>query len=265
MATETLSIIIPAYNEEARLCATLTCIHSFMRKRSASFELIVVDDGSTDRTCEIARDFANLHEQTKLVSYKANRGKGFAVRQGVFASTGDLILFCDADGSTPIEEIDALILAIDEGADLAFGSRNMPDPVKSVRTSQHRKLIGNTFNLFVQRLLLPGIADTQCGFKLFKRQAALSSFRASKIDRFAFDVEILYLAKMHGFRIREIAINWTNAPGSKVNLVTDPLSMACDLLRIAITSRRRKSIDKPIEDPSFAFAQSGKAQLLEKS
>ena len=227
-----LSVVIPAYNEERRLPSTLAAVHEYLVSRQSTFEIVIVDDGSLDRTVEVVEEFARHHDGVRLVSYSPNQGKGYAVRTGISAALGALILIDDADGSSPIGEVVRLEEAIARGADLAIGSRNKPDPERVIKALAHRKYMGNTFNLIVQALLLPGIQDTQCGFKLFKRAVAHDIFSVAKQNGFAFDVEILYIAKIRGYRLDEVAIDWANVEGSKVNVLTDSVKMLAEVLKI---------------------------------
>jgi dolichyl-phosphate beta-glucosyltransferase len=230
-----LSVVIPAYNEEHRLPATLESVHDFLRESGKSFELIVVDDGSLDATAQVVETFAETHNSVRLLSYQPNRGKGHAVRIGMLAAQGDLLLMNDADGSSPIAEIQRLIAGITGGADLAIGSRAKPDDTREVKALLHRKFIGNTFNAIVKTLLLPGIYDTQCGFKLFRREAARDVFSVQRTNGYGFDVEILYVAKLHGYRLVEIPINWANVEGSKVNVLLDSPKMFVEVVRICVS------------------------------
>ncbi|MBX9671556.1 MAG: glycosyltransferase family 2 protein [Candidatus Obscuribacterales bacterium] len=228
-----LSVIIPAYNEEARLPRTLESVHSFLAKRERSFEIIVVDDGSLDHTVDEVETFAATHEHVKLISYAPNKGKGHAVRVGMLAAAGTHIIFNDADGSSPIEEIEKLEGSLECGYDIAIGSRAKPDNSRKVDALAYRKYIGNTFNLIVQSLVLPGIHDTQCGFKMFRQDVARDIFSVAQMDGFAFDVEILYIAKIRRYTVDEIAINWSNVEGSKVNVFVDSPKMLIGLLKVA--------------------------------
>lgn len=230
-----LSVVIPAYNEEHRLPATLESVHDFLKGTGKTFEIIIVDDGSLDATAEVVEAFAERHADVRLVSYQPNRGKGHAVRVGMLAAEGDLLLMNDADGSSPIGEIERLIDGIAGGADVAIGSRAKPDDTREVKALLYRKFIGNTFNAIVQRLLLPGIYDTQCGFKLFRREAARDVFSVQRTNGYGFDVEILYIAKLHGYRILEIPINWANVEGSKVNVLLDSPKMFVEVVRICFS------------------------------
>lgn len=229
-----LSVIIPAFNEERRLPATLESVHAFLMSWGKTFEIVVVDDGSTDGTSDVVQEFAKHHDGVRLLSYAPNQGKGHAVRTGMLAGAGDLLLLNDADGSSPIEELERLEAAIRDGSDLSIGSRAKPDPERTVKALVHRKYIGNTFNLIVQSLLLPGIYDTQCGFKMFRREVAQDLFSVSRQNGYAFDVEILYIAKRRGYKISEVAIDWSNVEGSKVNVLVDSPKMLIDVLRITL-------------------------------
>ena len=229
-----LSVIIPAYNEESRLPATLSSVHEYLTHSGHTFEIVVVDDGSLDGTRQAVEDFALHNDHLRLISYAPNQGKGHAVRTGMLAAHGDYLLMNDADGSSPIEEVGKLLKALQSGSDVAIGSRAKADPDAVVTAQLHRKYIGNTFNLIVQSLLLPGIEDTQCGFKLFTRQAAQGIFAVAKLNGYAFDVELLYIARLRNYKIAEVAINWTNAEGSKVNILTDSPRMFFEVLRITL-------------------------------
>jgi dolichyl-phosphate beta-glucosyltransferase len=227
-----LSIVIPAYNEEKRLPETLFSIGEYLRGRdSLQAEVLVVSDGSTDQTVAVVEQFGAQFPFIRALSYPKNRGKGFALRHGVFNSKGALVLINDADGSTPIGEIERLEKAIADGAEVAIGSRALPSETTRVKTVWYRKIIGRTFATLVNLLIVPGIADTQCGFKLFTRKAAEYLFSRQRAERFSFDVELLFLARKNGFPITEVAVNWTNTPGSKVNLLKDSLAMFCDIIR----------------------------------
>jgi len=227
-----LSVIIPAYNEEKRLPSTLESVHKYLSESERTFEIVVVGDGSVDKTRDVVNEFAAQHCGIRLITHSPNMGKGYSVREGMLRAEGELLLLDDADGASPIEELKRLEDAINGGADVAIGSRAKPSSETVVNALSHRKHIGNTFNMIVQTLLLPGIQDTQCGFKLFKSSVAKDLFSIAKLDRYAFDVEVLYLAKVKGYEIAEVPINWTNIEGSKINLVTDPINMLIEIARI---------------------------------
>lgn len=232
-----LSIIIPAYNEERRLPPTLIDVIDFFDRKSISYEVLVIDDGSKDGTAEVVRKFERVRNQVRLIQLPRNYGKGHAVRLGVLNSRGAMILFADADGATPIQEFERLEAALSAGADIAIGSRALASKETKVATSIHRRLFGRVFNKCVNMILLPSIADTQCGFKIFTRKAALFLFRRQRADRFSFDVELLYMAHKANLAVTEVPINWTNVPGSKVNLVLDSLSMFRDVFRFKVIHR----------------------------
>jgi dolichyl-phosphate beta-glucosyltransferase len=225
-----LSVVVPCYNEEARLPASLLRLASFLERHGGDFELILVDDGSADRTLEIIQEAGQRLPYVQVLALP-HRGKGAALAEGVQRSRGRLVLVSDADFSTPIEELSRLEEAIAEGADVAIGSRAAPG-AREVDQPLHRRLMGKAFNLLVQALLLPGIWDTQCGFKLFRGPVARQLFAQLRTAGFAFDVEVLYRARRSGHRVREVPVRWINSPSSRVSLVRDARNMAFDLLRI---------------------------------
>lgn len=231
-----LSVIIPAFNEQSRLPKTLDSVYGFLSSRKKTFEIVVVDDGSHDNTAEVVIDYAKSRPEVRLLSYQPNKGKGHAVRVGMLSGKGELLLINDADGSSPIEEVERLENAIANGADIAIGSRAKPDPSRKIVALAHRKFIGNTFNAIVQSLVLPGFYDTQCGFKLFKRNVARDLFGVNKIDGFGFDVEVLYIAKIRGYKTEELAINWANMEGSKVNVFVDSPKMLIEVMKVACSA-----------------------------
>ena len=217
---QSLSIVVPAFNEEARLPATLdTVIRHLEGLKLSHFEVLVVDDGSRDRTAEIVKEFAARYPRVRLVSNPGNRGKGYAVRHGFQEAHGEWVLFSDADLSAPIEEIGKLIDAVEqEGADGAIGSRALNRRLIGVRQSWFRETSGKVFNLAMRIITGLPFRDTQCGFKLFRRDAAQLVARLQRIESFGFDVEILYILKKHGYRIVEVPVRWNNAEGTKVSL-----------------------------------------------
>jgi dolichyl-phosphate beta-glucosyltransferase len=232
-----LSVVVPAYNEERRLPPTLIDMIDYLDSLGASYEIIVVDDGSNDLTPDVVRKFERVRGQVRLIQLARNSGKGHAVRVGVLNSRGSRVLFADADGATPIKELSRLTAALNEGADVVIGSRAMASKDTKVRTSFHRKFLGRIFNGCVNAFILPGIADTQCGFKMFTRDAAQFLFRQQRSDGFSFDVELLFLARRVGLTIREVPINWSNIPGSKVSLVWDSARMLRDVFRFRFVHR----------------------------
>ncbi len=229
-----LSVVIPAYNEERNIRESLRRIESFMVLQKYDWECIVSSDGSKDRTVEWVNDFVKTHPsgRFKLVSTEKNEGKGFTVRRGVLASRGKFILVTDADLSAPIKEADKLIGVLESGYDIAIGSRAVRTEGADVQQSFKRRLAGRIFNFFVRTLVLKDFLDTQCGFKGFKQGAAQKLFGMQKLNGFSFDVEILYLAKKYGFKMKEVAVMWRQAPETHVRLVRDSFAMIKDLLKI---------------------------------
>lgn len=224
-----LSVVIPAYNEETRLRATLIRVVEYLEERGRSYEILVVDDGSRDSTAEVARRFSRSSVQ--LVQLPGNRGKGAAVRTGVARSRGDWVLLCDADLSTPIEDLEVLEGRA-PGHDLVLGSRALPDSNVTVHQPLYRELMGKTFNGILRLLGLVNERDTQCGFKLLRGEVARSICRDLTIDRFAYDVELVWLAKRRGWRVAEQGVRWENSPDSRVHPIWDSARMLADVLRI---------------------------------
>lgn len=231
-----ISIIIPAYNEEDRLPKTLDQIANYVKKNPDNFEVIVVDDASTDRTNEVAKKFENDIKNLKIIRLEESlyAGKGYAVNKGVLASSGDLILFTDADASTPISEIEKLLTKIDEDYDVVIGSRAISRSSVKKRQNILREYMGRTFNIIVQALTVKGIVDTQCGFKLFKRKSTLDIFENQKIFDFGFDVELLYAAAKKKLRIAEVPVLWYNDPRSTVHPIKDSYKMLIDIFKIRL-------------------------------
>lgn len=232
MRTPDLSIVIPAYNEESRIAPTVRDTVSYCRSRGRAFEVILVDDGSRDGTTSVGRLLSEEFPELRLIRLAANHGKGYAVRTGVVNAIGRLVLFADADGATPIGEIERLECALDSDADVAVGSRAFRTEGVRVQAKLHRHLIGRTFHLLVEWLADSGVKDTQCGFKLFRSPVAQDLFSRMRMNGFSFDVEVLVMARRRGYRVAEVPVNWTHQPGSKVRLIRDSIRMAADLVRI---------------------------------
>jgi dolichyl-phosphate beta-glucosyltransferase len=226
-----LSVVIPAFNEEKRLPQTLAAVMVFLKRQPYTSEIIVSDDGSQDRTVQIAGEFLRDFPHQILVTPQ-NRGKGHAVRRGMLAATGDYVLFTDADLSTPIEEAERFLEHLEKDQDVVIGSRALPGSQVEIRQNFLRETMGKVFNFLAQAWTFKGVHDSQCGFKGFRREAAQKLFRLQKLDGFSFDVEIVYLAQKSGLRLLELPVIWRNSTQSRVRIFRDPLKMFWDILRI---------------------------------
>jgi dolichyl-phosphate beta-glucosyltransferase len=226
-----LSIIIPAFNEEGRLPKTLNAVIAYVQARPYQTEILVVDDGSTDRTAEIVNSYGPTVPNLRLVSNGGNRGKGYSVRHGMLEAAGEIALFSDADLSTPIEEADKLMAAIrEQNFDAAIGSRAVDRSLIQVHQSPFREMAGILFNQMVQGILGIRFSDTQCGFKAFRRKPARVIFEQQRIERFGFDPEILFLAQRNGLRVAEIPVRWSHDSATKVNVAADGILMFSELI-----------------------------------
>lgn len=233
-----LSVVIPAYNEEFRLPKTLECIFEYLQIRPYQAEIIVVDDGSSDRTIEIVNSSRQKYPRLRLVSNAENRGKGFSVRHGMIEAQGEIALFTDADLSTPIEEADKLLAALQMGYDVAIGSRAIDRNLIEVHQSRVREQAGILFNRLVRWIMGIELSDTQCGFKAFRMERARVIFEQQRIERFGFDPEILFLANRNGLRVAEVAVRWSHDAGTKVNVAADGIRMFLELLWIRWNATR---------------------------
>jgi len=232
-----LSIVIPAFNEEKRLPATLERIAGYINASGRATEVILVDDGSADGTAGVAESFRGKIAELRVVSNGRNRGKGYSVRHGFTESRGEIVLFTDADLSAPIEETDKLLAKMD-GYDVAIGSRAVNRELIEVHESKFRELAGIIFNRIVRLILRLRFVDTQCGFKVFRRDKCKIIFEQQTIERFGFDPELLYLARHHGLRTAEVAVRWAHSPATKVNLLRDSVQMFLDVVIIRWNSLR---------------------------
>ncbi len=224
-----LSVVMPVYNEEHCILESIRRIQAFMALKGRPWELVIVSDGSKDETDRLVAAAAASDPHVKLLVSEKNRGKGATVRRGVLATSGRTILVTDADLASPIKESDKLIAALEEGFDVAIGSRAIRKEGCDVQQSFKRVLSGRLFNFLVQSLVLKGFKDTQCGFKCFKREAALPLFEAQRLDGFSFDVEILYLAVRQGFKVKEVPVMWRAGEKSKVRIFRDAVRMVKEL------------------------------------
>lgn len=230
MISPFLSIIIPAHNEELRLPRTLGQIFAFLEKQAYTAEVVVVENGSSDRTLELARDFAKQYPNL-LVLHEERAGKGIAVRRGVLEAHGEYRFICDADLSMPIEEVQKFLPPVLSGFDVIIASREAPGAVR-YNEPAYRHWGGRAINLAIRLLILPGLQDTQCGFKCFRAGAAQKLFTQQTLGGWSFDIEILYLARRKRMNIREIPIHWYFGEDSKVSAVRDALRMLGDIFRI---------------------------------
>lgn len=224
-----ISVVIPAYNESKRIRSTLEKVENFLKKKNWDYEIIVVDDGSKDNTADIVRSFIN--NRIKLLKNKKNMGKGFTVKHGVLKAKKDYILFSDADLSTPIEELERFD-KVKHAYDIVIGSRRVKGSKIPVKQPFYRRWPGAIFPFIVSILVLRGIKDTQCGFKMFRREVAHELFPRQTLNGFSFDAEILYLAQKRGYKIKEMPVVWVNALDSKLNAMTDSYRMLVELLKI---------------------------------
>jgi dolichyl-phosphate beta-glucosyltransferase len=230
-----LSIIVPAFGEEQRVGTSIQAILAFIHDTGRSAELIVVDDGSSDRTSDVAREATASYPgiQSQVIKYGPNRGKGFAVRTGLLAAKGQIALFSDADLSTPIEEMDKLLDPIRSGNyDVAFGSRALDRSLIGTHQPWRREQGGKVFNLVVRTMTGMPYWDTQCGFKAFKMPVFRPLLDLMQIDRFGFDVEFLYVAQLHGLRLIEVPVRWNNDDRSKVSVIRDSIRMFDEVRQI---------------------------------
>jgi len=228
-----LSVVVPAFNEEQRIGTTLEQICEYLSRQSYSWEIVLVDDGSQDKTVAVARQ-SMAGRPLHTVSHERNQGKGAAIKHGMVAARGQVRLFSDADLSTPIEELNRLLQALEEGYDIAIGSRGLKESRIELHQAWYREMMGRIFNLLVRLLVLGGIKDTQCGFKLFTAQAAQALFPLQSMQGFAFDVEILLRARQKGFKIKEVPVRWINSPESRIHPLIDSTKMFVDLVKLRL-------------------------------
>src|ERR1700686_5171959 len=228
-----LSVVIPAFNEERRLPKAIEQIDTYLRACPLRAEIIVVDDGSSDATPKLIESYVGKYPGLRLISNGRKRGKGFSVRHGVLEARGEIVLFTDADLSTPIEEADKLLAALREGGyDAAIGSRAMDRSLIEIHQSVIREQAGIFFNRLVRWIMGIEFSDTQCGFKAFRMDRARIIFEQQRIERFGFDPEILFLAKRHGLRVAEVPVRWSHDAATKVNVMADGMRMFLELILI---------------------------------
>ncbi len=213
-----LSVIIPSYNEENRIGKTLESIAEFLARQNYKAEVLVVCDGATDKTAEISRSFFGKISNLRIIENKENHGKGYVTRQGMCEAKGERRVFMDSDNSTSLDQIDRFLPFFKEGYDVVIGDRDLKESKIAVHQSRFKELLGDAGNFLIQSLAVPGIKDTQCGFKVFSKKASEVIFKKMTIDRWGFDIEALALALKFGFKIKTVPIVWVNDPNSKVKL-----------------------------------------------
>jgi dolichyl-phosphate beta-glucosyltransferase len=250
------SIVVPAYNESKRLGSTLDRVLAYVNSRQLEAEIIVVNDGSADGTPELVRAYSRNNEMVRLVENPGNRGKGYSVRHGVLEARGSVILFTDADLSSPIEEMAKLVDAIEEGADIAIGSRWVQSDLQTQRQSVARQVMGRAFNYLLRILLQLNFKDTQCGFKAFRRSAARAIFPLQKIEGWGFDPEVLFLARRAGFRVAEVPVVWGHDEGTRINPLADGSKMILEMVRIRWNSLTGEYGARATIQPSSVLARS---------
>jgi glycosyltransferase involved in cell wall biosynthesis len=228
----TYSFIVPAYNESVRIRPTLHALLRYSQEQDWDVEILVVNDGSSDDTAQIVREYGRSHPQVLLVENPGNRGKGYSVRNGMLHARGDICLFTDADLSSPMTEARKLFDAIGRGADIAIGSRWLRTELQTERQPLYRQIFGRIFNLVLRVILGLRFADTQCGFKAFRRDAAQLIFPLQRIERWGFDPEILFLARRAGLRVEEVPVLWAHSEGTRLHPFRDGMRMLLEVLRI---------------------------------
>jgi len=228
--TPYLTVVVPAHNEEHRLPGTLEAMHKYLAAQTYPYEIVVVDDVSSDDTSGVVARYQQVEPALRLVRREANPGKGAAVQTGVLAGRGRYVLFSDADNSTPIAEAARLLAEMERGADVAIGSRALPESNLVVHQPWYRETMGRIFNLIVRALAVHGFPDTQCGFKCFRREVAQELFSHQTIMGWAFDVEILFMALRRGYRVAQVPITWVNSRESRVSPIRSSLQMLRNLL-----------------------------------
>lgn len=236
-----LSVIVPAYNEEKDVIASVSAIDHFFGAKSWPFEILVVDDGSTDKTSEaVSMAMPSFAGRLRLLSEKANRGKGYALRRGMLEAAGRYLLFTDVDLSTPLEEFNKMLPLLDNGTDVVIGSRRLKGSNIVVHQPWYREFLGGIFYKIVFAIFLKGITDTNCGFKVYKNAAAKLIYSKLTIDRWGFDVEALYIAQKYRLKIAEVPVRWLNDAGSRVSVISAAVNTLRELAQIKLNDWRGK-------------------------
>jgi dolichyl-phosphate beta-glucosyltransferase len=233
-----VSVVIPAYNEAARIAPGLEQILQHVERTGLDCEIVLVDDGSRDGTAELVRRTLEGRLPLQILRQEPNQGKAAAVKRGILAARGRFVGYADADMSTPFSEIDRFVQALSAGAEVAIGSRAMHESHLEKRQPWYRALAGRAFGAYTRLVLLPGITDSQCGFKFFRREAAQELFTRQRLSGWAFDAELLYLARRLGYRVEQIPVRWINDPNTKVNMLQAGPRMLLDVLRVRMMHRK---------------------------
>jgi dolichyl-phosphate beta-glucosyltransferase len=247
MAYPQYSIVIPAYNEAARIGRTLESVLACIRSRGWFAEVVVVNDGSRDQTADIVREFAARAPEIRLLENPGNRGKGYSVRHGLLESFGEIVMFTDADLSAPIEEAEGLFAALRDGADIAIGSRWLERTRQTIRQPLYRQFFGRCFNAVTRAVMGLPYADTQCGFKAFTRAAAQTVFQLETIERWGFDPEILFIARKRGFKVVEVPVSWAHDERTRISYLKDGIRMLQDIAIVrwnAMLGRYNKQVER---------------------
>ena len=240
------SIVIPAYNEQARIPATLEAVVACVRANGWDTEILVVNDGSTDNTAEIVLEFSRHSPEVRLIENPGNHGKGYSVRNGILQARGEVVMFTDSDLSAPIEEADRLFAAIAAGADIAIGSRWLESGRQTHRQPLYRQVFGRCFNFVTRAVMSLPFVDTQCGFKAFTRSAAQTVFQLQTIERWGFDPEILFIALKRGLKVKEVPVSWAHDERTRMSYLKDGMQMLKELAIIrwnALTGRYSRKVD----------------------
>jgi dolichyl-phosphate beta-glucosyltransferase len=247
MAYPQYSIVIPAYNEAARIAGALESVLGCIRSRGWFAEVVVVNDGSRDQTADIVREFAAGAPEVRLLENPGNRGKGYSVRHGLLESFGEIVMFTDADLSAPIEEAEGLFAALRDGADIAIGSRWLERTRQTIRQPLYRQFFGRCFNAVTRAIMGLPYADTQCGFKAFTRAAAQTVFQLETIERWGFDPEILFIARKRGFKVVEVPVSWAHDERTRISYLKDGIRMIQDIAIVrwnAMLGRYNKQVER---------------------
>ena len=247
-----LTIVIPAYNEEKRILSTLQRVQQYFNEQSYPWCVLMISDGSNDQTDSIYQNFSDSHSNFELISYKPNKGKGYAVRTGIMLANSEWVLFSDADLAAPVEEIEKLLPCLYQGYDVAIGSRSLKKSHLLIHQPLYREWMGKAANKFIQILGIKGIQDTQCGFKLFKKEAAHDIFCRCQMNGFSFDIESLMIANDLGYKIAEVPIRWAHQEGSKVKIIPHYLQSFKDLIWLRLQGKKRRLLIKTRPKDTFS-------------